>query len=200
MTTVTGTAGRNRRHNEGMTLGRRGSGVPWCWGATPEEVLARYRCDEVLPDAPGRWLRAVDSGADPQTLFRWLCQLRSAPYSYDWLDNFGRRSPRELQPWTAELAPGLPVMTIFTLESFIAAQQLTVRMRPGRATGVFGDLALTYQIGRRPDGGSRLVAAMRVADAPGLLGGVRREALAWGDLLMMRRQLQTLAELAATNS
>ena len=176
------------------------------WGATTGEADREYRCDRILPAAPGRWLRAIDVAAAPSTVFRRVAQLRAAPYSYDWLDNFGRRSPRELLPWCWDLAEGQSVMTIFTLESFEPDRELTVLMKPGRATTIFGSLALTYRVepvgavGPDEAGASRLLAVMRVCDAPGPLGGARRSLLAWGDLLMMRKQLVTLAGLAAADA
>jgi hypothetical protein len=169
--------------------------LPHCWGATADEAAERYRCDELMPDARARLLRAVGTTAAPETVYRWLCQLRAAPYSYDWLDNFGRRSPRQLLDWTEPLEPGVPVMTIFTLESFTPGRELTLRIRPGRPTRVFGDVAVTYLA--RPAGeGSRLLAVLRFADPRGPFGGLRTRALGWGDLLMMRKQLHTLAALA----
>ncbi|MGF1663937.1 MAG: hypothetical protein ACFCVG_16000 [Kineosporiaceae bacterium] len=165
------------------------------WGVEDHEVRARYRCDEVLPDAPGRWLRAVTVRSGPGPLYAWLCQLRVAPYSYDWLDNFGRRSPRSRQAWCEDLAVGQAVMTIFTLVGFRHGEELTVRMREGRPRAVFGDVALSYVVTPVAEG-SRLVAAMRVTDPPGPAAGARRRMLAWGDLLMMRKQLLTLRDLA----
>lgn len=168
------------------------------WNVTAHERTASYRADELLADAPGRWLRAVDVRAPAPAVFRRLCQLRAAPYSYDWLDNAGRRSPRALLPWCEDLAVGQAVMTIFTLESFVPDRELTLLMGAGRPRTVFGDLAVTYRVdpaAHRP-AETRLVAALRVQDPPGPFPAARRAALAWGDLLMMRKQLRTLAALA----
>jgi hypothetical protein len=74
------------------------------WGALDVERSEPLPCDELLPDADLVLHRAVDVAAPAPLAFRWLCQLRVAPYSYDPLDNAGRRSPRELTPGLDELA------------------------------------------------------------------------------------------------
>src|SRR5260221_14022454 len=88
------------------------------WGSTAEERALAYPCDRVLPESDAEYFRAVDVDAPPAVAFRWLCQLRAAPYSYDLLDNLGRRSPPTLTPGPDALAVGQRGMTIFTLVRF----------------------------------------------------------------------------------
>jgi hypothetical protein len=164
------------------------------WGSTPNERAEGFPCDRLLPGAPMRLYRAVDVAASPAGVFRWLCQLRAAPYSYDLIDNGGRRSPQALTPGLDSLEPGQRFMRIFRLAEFEPGRSLTVR-----STGtVFGEVVVTYRVrdGARP-ASSRLVAKLLVAPPAGPLGSLpARGLLAAGDLVMMRRQLLNLAGLA----
>ncbi|MFO0748642.1 MAG: hypothetical protein U1F43_23720 [Myxococcota bacterium] len=160
-----------------------------------------YPCDGLVVDADEPFCRAVSVDAPPDVLFRWLCQLRAAPYSYDWIDNLGRRSPRTLTPGLEELAHGQRVMTIFRLESFETDAHLTMRMSDRRSLRLFGDIALTYAVlpGAAPGApapSTRLVAKFVVRYPRTLVGRVMRHVLPLGDLVMMRRQLLTLKALA----
>lgn len=166
--------------------------LPRVWGATDAEATQEYGCDTLLPDAPLRCVRATTSTANPAQVFRWYCQLRVAPYSYDLIDNRRRRSPRTLTPGLEELDVGQDFMSIFTLVSFEPNKELTLRMKPGRARTIFGDGAVTYAV-HRAGTYSRLIAALRFIEGP-----VRARVLSWGDLVMMRKQLRTLASLAAS--
>ncbi|EUA28809.1 hypothetical protein I548_1994 [Mycobacterium intracellulare] len=68
------------------------------WGVRPWERTTPLPCDGVLPSAGVRADRAISIAAPPSIVFGWLCQLRVAPYSYDSLDNLGRRSPAGATP------------------------------------------------------------------------------------------------------
>ncbi len=173
--------------------------LPEVWGATAEEMAAVYRCDEILPEPGAVWFRAITVKAPRTVLFRWLCQVKVAPYSYDLLDNFGRRSPRKLTPGTEELQVGQQVMTIFELVDFEPNEELTLRMRSRAGLKLFGDFAISYTV-REHGGQTRLVVKLLLGNAPGLFPAARRRALAWGDLLMMRRQLLTFRNLAERDS
>ena len=161
------------------------------WGSEPHERQADYPCDE-LADGPVALFRAVDVDAPSTTVFRWLCQLRQAPYSYDWLDNGGRRSPRQLIDGLDRLETGQRFMTIFRLAAFEDGRSITL----DAATSLFGRVVVTYMV--RPVGAdqSRLVAKLILSAPSGLRGWLTRRVLPAGDLVMMRKQLLTLKALA----
>lgn len=103
-----------------------------CWGATESERRATYPCEAFAAEPYQRYLRAVEVDADPAVTFRWVCQLKVAPYSYDWIDNLGRRSPRQLTAGTDELAPGQRFM-IGRIVDFEAGRHITAVSTPGAA-------------------------------------------------------------------
>lgn len=175
--------------------------VATAWGVDAAEMAVAYPCDEVVPDPAEVWFRAVSVRAPQSTVFRWLCQLTVAPYSYDLLDNAGRRSPRTLTPGVERLATGQRFMTIFELVDFSPDEQLTLRMTAPKALALFGSLTVTYAVRPAGSAGTRLVVKLNVGErGDGLLRRARRRALAYGDLFMMRRQLATLRRLAEASA
>ena len=161
------------------------------WGSSAAERGAAYPCDALIERPDLVLFRAVDVAAPPQLVFRWLCQLRVAPYSYDLIDNLGRRSPRSLTPGLGALSVGQRFM-IFRLVSFEQGASITL----DSTSRLFGRVALTYRISPGSGAASRLVAKLMVAVPTGPLGLVNRHLLPAGDLIMMRKQLRTLQALA----
>lgn len=80
--------------------------MAWCWNATDEERQATYPCDRHMGAEYRGMLRAIDIQAPVSVVFRGVCQLKVASYSYDWIDNMGGRSPRLLTPSADFLEPG----------------------------------------------------------------------------------------------
>lgn len=169
--------------------------LPWTWGVNPVEMAATYHCDELAAPDRRRLLRGVSVAAPAELVFAWLGNLRFAPYSYDLVDNWGRRSPRSLRTDLPDLAAGQRVMTMFTAVRVIDPRELTIRAHPGPGRTVFGDVVVTYDVSPSASG-TRLVAAIRFGAPASAVGAARVLALAWGDLVMMRRQLLTLRGLA----
>jgi hypothetical protein len=151
------------------------------WGTTEEERAMSMPGDEFAPDPAWVVDRGIDVNAEPAVVFRWLCQLKLAPYSYDLLDNFGRRSPRELRAGTERLAIGDRFMTVFRLVDFEQDGHITLRTR--------GGVAVTYAV-RPRDSGARLLLRIRFRDR------FVDRAVAYGDFVMAQKQLRTLRDLA----
>ena len=164
------------------------------WGSTAAERRLVYPCDRHLPVHDEALYRAVGVEASPALLFRWLCQLRAAPYSYDWIDNLGRPSPRHLTPGLDALEVGQVVMG-FRLVEFEPDRHLTLCGHPlGR---LFGTYAATYLV--LPSGPERCRLVVKLLAAyprPALLRVPMRALVPLADLVMMRKQLLTLKALA----
>lgn len=151
------------------------------WGATAQERGATLPCDALVARSAISADRAIGIDARPTIVFGWLCQLRVAPYSYDLIDNFGRRSPRTRDPALVQLSTGQRFMQIFTLHSFSEDEHVTLQS---------GQVAVTYAV-HGSGGGTRLHVRVRFG-GPRVVGW----ALALGDVVMMRKQLINLRDLA----
>lgn len=174
-----------------------GDGPFWrTWRTTPAERALALPCDAAMPACEDMLHRAVDVDAPATLLFRWLCQLKVAPYSYDLIDNLGRTSPRSLTAGADDLAVGDRVMTIFTLIGFEPGRQLTIRMTHPNGLRIFGDIAITYLVTPRGPRRSRLMLRMRMRYPPRAPFSVMRAVLPFGDWFMAQKQLRVLRGLA----
>lgn len=173
-------------------------GSPSCLrltNATQDDLTRWSPADEIMPDPAERWVRCINIEAPPADVYRWLCQLTVAPYSIDWIDNSGRRSPRRLTPGADQLALGQHFL-IFAITSFTPGRAIAGRSR-GRFRRVYGDVAVSYEaLPREGSAGTRLQATACLARST---GPIRRTALAAGDKLMAGRQLTNIKQLAETS-
>ncbi|HET6735978.1 hypothetical protein [Mycobacterium sp.] len=165
------------------------------WNVTQSEQAARLPCDDLMPGAV-RLDRAISVDAPVSIVFAWLCQLRVAPYSYDLLDNTGRRSPRTRSAELTELAVGQPFVRIFglahifELAAFARDEHITLRPRADSVMSRLSSVSNTYAV--RPDGNGTRLHVRVLFEGPWLLG----QTLALVNLLMMRKQLRVLKRLA----
>jgi hypothetical protein len=134
---------------------------PWQhrWGATDEEVAATLPGDEVIPAAAST-TRAITIAARPEEVWPWLVQLgygRAGWYSYDWIDNDGRRSADRVLPELQDLRVGDQILMVPGMGPRVR------EIAPNRHL-VAGDLeAGTWCLALRPTpGGARLVSRWRV--------------------------------------
>src|SRR5262245_58191082 len=66
------------------------------WGVSDSEIARSYPCDEFVTSPALQAWRGVTVPGPGEAVWPWVTQVRLGPYSYDWIDNLGRRSPRKL--------------------------------------------------------------------------------------------------------
>ena len=156
------------------------------WGVTVAETRLVYGCDAFVARPTLRAWRGVTVAAAPEVVWLWVRQIRLAPYSYDWIDNLGRRSPRVL----ADL-PEPQVGDPFTASAGRSVGRV-LAVDPGRElTATIMGATMSYRLEPVGDGTTRLL--LKIAGRPprGLA-----TLMSLGDLPMARRQLLNLKDLA----
>jgi hypothetical protein len=134
------------------------------WGATDEEVEHPMPGDEVVERPNFVATRAVTIEATSEEVWPWLVQIgsgRAGFYSYDWIDNAGRPSAREIiseyqHIEVGDLVPMLPGAEVgMWVKGFEANSWMLWWDRKGEATWAWG----LYPQG---EGRTRLISRLRV--------------------------------------
>jgi hypothetical protein len=171
------------------------------WGATADETTGQVAGDDLCADARLVATRSITITATPDDVFPWLRQMgfgRAGWYSYDWLDNLGRRSATSIDPrWQhvdgGDVVPGGPI----GFEAAIVQPPRAFVLRLDATGRVSRRICFTLAYELRDDpAGTRLVTRMRcTVDAP---GGrlIERFILGPGDGVMLRRQLLGISRRA----
>lgn len=172
------------------------------WGATACEIDRELPGDELIERPGFSATRSISLGAEPDEVFDWLAQMgtgRAGWYSYDLIDNFGRRSARSITPSWLVSAVGDEISagpTAFTVTHIHRPEYLTLAVTGVGLPGLRVDFSLAYALSSPADGGTRLVSRARAA-VSGPLGRPASWALGVGDGIMVRRQLLGLRQRCA---
>ena len=156
------------------------------WGVTESETARAYPCDEFVSAPTLQAWRGVRVEAPVEAVWPWVAQVRLAPYSYDWIDNRGRRSPRQLVG-LPEPRPGERFTTVGR-----RAQGQIVSVEAGQhVTGTIMGAFMSYVLVPEDHDVTRLLLKVVMK-----AGRWIAPAICVGDLIMARRQLLNLKRLA----
>ncbi|MEU1984163.1 polyketide cyclase [Nocardia sp. NPDC019395] len=156
------------------------------WGVSDSEVTRPYPCDDFVKSPALEVWRGVSVRAPSEAVWPWVTQVRLAPYSYDWIDNLGRRSPRDLidlpEPQVGDRFTATGGRRLGRIVSVEAGEQLT---------GSISSAVMSYVLVAEGHDTTRLLfkLVMRTNRLVAL-------GLSVGDLIMARRQLLNLKLLA----
>lgn len=176
---------------------------PWQlrWGATEDEIATELPGDELVPRAGWEATRAVDIAASPECVWPWLVQMGAHPragwYSYDWADNAGIPSARDVRPDLQHLVAGdvLP-MTAGSTDGFrveAVDEHRSIVLRSEQPDGV-----VTAAFVLRPTGPnhSRLVHRVRFSVRRTATGAAFAVMMDVSDFIMSRRTLLGIRDRA----
>lgn len=174
---------------------------PWqlTWGATPEEVARALPSDHLVPHPTFNATRAISIDAPPEAVWPWLVQAgvtRAGWYSYDLLDNLGRRSARRIVPELQGLAVG--DLVPMSPDGKRGLRVHSMDQPHSMVWGDPGDTTWAWQLDRNADGTTRLVARVRSQYqwlSPTIAFSLLLEL---ADIWMMRKMLLNLRERAET--
>jgi hypothetical protein len=155
------------------------------WGVSDQEIARPYPCDDFVTSPTLQAWRGVSVNAPAEAVWPWVVQVRIAPYAYDWIDNLGRRSPRE--------PIDLPEPKIGERFSTVGGRPLgrIVSVDPGThlTATIMGAFMSYVLVPQEHDTRLLLKVAMRTSRWKAV-------GLSVGDLVMARRQLLNFKLLA----
>jgi hypothetical protein len=156
------------------------------WNVTSAETRRRYPCDDLVPTPAFQAWRGVTVAAPPERIWPWVVQIRLAPYSYDWIDNLGHRSPQQ-----SIRLPDPVVGDPFTTALGRASGRI-LAVQPGEhLTAHIMGTVMSYVLAPHDQSTRLLLKLVTRRSHPAT------PLLCLGDLVMARRQLLNLARLAA---
>jgi len=172
------------------------------WGATDEEVSRGMPGDGIVDNPTFNATRAITIEAGPEEIWPWIVQMglgRAGWYSYDWIDNLGRPSARDVLPDYQLPRPGdlVPVSPNgkqgFRVKSLERHRSLLWWDGKGQTTWAWG-------LYPQPDGTTRLVTRIRMRynwKSPQIILLLTIDV---GDIVMIRKCLYGIKERAEAAS
>jgi hypothetical protein len=164
------------------------------WGATAEEINSSVVGDDLCSDATVVATRSITIGAAPQEVFPWIRQMgfgRAGWYSYDWLDNLGRKSATTIHDeWqSVEAGDKIPSGPISFIAAIVdAPRHFVLEIQSLGKKSPKLHFTLAYELRDDPQG-TRLVTRMRSRINLPLGSLFEKLILGPGDGIMLRRQL-----------
>lgn len=168
------------------------------WGATPDEINGVVVGDQICSDAHLSATRCITIAAPPEDVFPWIRQMgfrRAGWYSYDIIDNLGRKSAMSIHPEWQDVVSGSPVPAgLMSFTAAIVEPPRSFVLQVGTKDPHLRRLCFTLAYELRDDpAGTRLVTRMR--STVNIPGGrfIERFLLGPGDGIMLRKQLLGIA-------
>jgi hypothetical protein len=167
------------------------------WGATTEEIHGSIIGDNLCRDATLIATRSITRSAPPKDVFPWIRQMgfgRAGWYSYDWIDNLGRKSATKVhEEWqsveSGDKIPSGPIS--FTAAIVEAPRHFVLEIKSLGKKSPKLHFTLAYELREDPQG-TRLVTRMRSHIKLPFGSLFERFILGPGDGIMLRRQLLTI--------
>ena len=172
------------------------------WGATSAEIDSPVVGDHLCLNASLIATRSITINAPPADVFPWIRQMgfgRAGWYSYDWIDNLGRKSATTIrEEWqsveSGDKVPSGPIA--FTATIVDAPRHFVLEIKSLGKKAPRLHFTLAYELRDDPQG-TRLVTRIRshVNFPLGFL--FEKLLLGPGDGIMLRRQLLNIRRNAA---
>jgi hypothetical protein len=174
------------------------------WGSSDDETKETLPGDDLVDEPAFSATRSITISAPPTEVFPWIAQFgfgRAGWYSYDLIDNFGRKSATTLHPeWAVDtvgdVVPGGPIN--FSVREIDAPNHLVLELLNARRSP---RLTFTMSYVLRPISDStRLISRVRSGLRAPFGNILLRSTLGPGDGVMLRRQLLGIKERAEQHS